>query len=99
MFTNRHCLAGKLVHKHCVAAGIKRHNTDVFHDFVKWETHVQCMTGQCFVLAGSIVFRGIGPCDQSTVKWDWAGSMVTYRGRDWENTVESNAERKVPNAK
>ena len=49
------------------------------------------MTGQCFVFAGCIVFRGIGPCDQSTVKWDWGGSMVTYRGRDWGNTIQSNA--------
>ena len=54
------------------------------------------MTGQCFVFAGCIVFRGIGPCDQSTVKWDWAGSMVTYRaGLGEHNSEQSNAGWKV----
>ena len=37
-----------------------------------------CKSRPDFVSTG-FVFRGIGPCDQSNVKWDSAGSMVTQR--------------------
>ena len=42
------------------------------------------------------MFRGIGPCDQSSVKWDWAGSMVTYRaGLGEHNSEQCDAGRQV----
>ena len=69
---------------------IKR-NTTVFHNYIKsgGNTSAHCMSRQCFVFTGCIVFLAIAPlwpvhCEMGL----GPGSMVTYRAGLWENTYQ-----------
>ena len=61
---------GKVGPRHCVGH-FKNHKKKLQRNRSK-----VCKSRPDFVSTG-FVFRGIGPCDQSNVKWDSAGSMVT----------------------
>ena len=73
---------------------IKR-NTTVFHNYIKsgGNTSAHCMSRQCFVFTGCIVFLAKPPCDQSTVKWDWGPAQWSHTGRDSGRTHISGSSR------